>query len=199
MAGNTDGPAVEPDDAAGGTSEPRWFQRHVRLVVVMAAVLVISTMGGASAAALITGRQIKDGTVTGRDIRDHSLRPKDAKPGVVRPGPAGPEGVAGPSGPAGPIGPPGRNGLGGLVTIVSPTPFAVPGDQTVDSDLACPSGLSALGGGASGADATAVYDMALTMSAPTKAGLRPDGWTVGVHNFGASDIGVYVWVQCAPI
>lgn len=186
----------DPGGDATGVPEARSFGRRARLIVVVVAVLVVSTMGGAAAAALITGRQIKDGTVTGRDIRDQSLRPRDARSGLVRAGRQGPEGAPGPDGPAGASGPAGRNGLGGLTTVVSPSAVAVPPNASVTAEIACPDGMTALGGGVGGANQTAVDHMVMTRSMPTAP---LGGWSVGVFNFDASDIGVFLWVQCAAI
>jgi hypothetical protein len=200
MASNSDGPAAEPDDAAEGTpGRPPWFRRQARLIVVVAAVLVVSTMGGASAAALITGRQIKDGTVTGRDIRDHSLRPTDARAGVVRRGPQGPSGPAGDPGPAGGLGPRGRDGLGGLTTVVSPTTFTVPGNGSATSSIDCPGGLSALSGGAAEAAPPPVSNLVFLRSLPVVSAGRIIRWVVGLRNIGATDVDVFLWVQCAAI
>ena len=61
--------------------------------------LVIATAGTATAARLITGKQIKDGSIASRDL-SKSVRQQLAKPGV--PGPRGLRGETGPStGPAG--------------------------------------------------------------------------------------------------
>jgi hypothetical protein len=182
------------------TRSTRSLPRRARLVLLVAALLVVCTIGGASAAALITGRQIKDGTVTGRDIRDHSLRSKDVKAGVVRPGLPGPAGPAGAPGPQGGVGPPGRNGLGGLTTAVSPDALTVVGGGSGESAVACPTGLSALGGGAAAANATEARNMVFLRSLPV---VSPDGhpfeWAVTVLNLGSIDIHVFVWAQCAPI
>ncbi len=64
--------------------------------------LVIATAGTATAARLITGKQIKDGSVSTRDLSKgvRGLLAKSAKPGPA--GPRGERGAAGPStGPAG--------------------------------------------------------------------------------------------------
>ena len=189
-----------------GTSRADRWMRGTRLVLLAAAVLVLSSAAGAGAASLITGRQIKDGTVTGRDIRDHSLRPKDAKAGVIRrglQGPQGPQGLAGTE--PGPTGPSGRDGLGGVVTVVSPAAFTIPAQVggtpgVASSGVECPSGWSALGGGVSGADAGSVTAMKVTRSMPVfTAALVPTGWQVTVVNSSGADIGAFVWTRCAPI
>jgi hypothetical protein len=170
------------------------------MVVVVAGLLVVSTVGGASAAALITGRQIKNGTVTGKDLRDHSLRPKDARAGAILPGPAGPQGPMGPTGLLpGVAGAPGSNGLGGYATVVSPDAVTVPKASSLMLTIACPQGSSALGGGVSGEDAASTDSMVVTRSMPELTGTRITNWTVTLRNRSAADIGVYLWAVCAPV
>jgi hypothetical protein len=48
-------------------------------MVVAVAALVVSLGGTATAALVITGKSIKNGTVTGKDIRNHSLRGSDVR------------------------------------------------------------------------------------------------------------------------
>jgi hypothetical protein len=64
-------------------------------LAVLVALLVVSG-SSATAASLITGKQIKDGSVTGKDVRNRSLTPADFL-GSVRgkPGPQGPAGRQG--------------------------------------------------------------------------------------------------------
>lgn len=67
---------------------------------VLLVVLLIGGASGAVAGTLITGRQIKDGTVTGRDIKNGSLAAYDLSPTARtalrgRTGPAGSPGVSG--------------------------------------------------------------------------------------------------------
>lgn len=65
-------------------------------------VLVLAVGGSAYAAAQITGKQIKDGTVTSADIKNKTLKSKDISQAAKdklrgQTGPQGPQGVAGPS------------------------------------------------------------------------------------------------------
>lgn len=60
-----------------------------RLVIVVAALALIvlgSFAGGVSAATLITGSQIKDGSLTGADVHDGSLTGADVKSASIPPG-----------------------------------------------------------------------------------------------------------------
>jgi hypothetical protein len=52
-------------------------------LVVSTAAVVIASAGSATAATLITGKQIKDGTITSRDVRNRSLTGADIKPGSL--------------------------------------------------------------------------------------------------------------------
>jgi hypothetical protein len=55
--------------------------RTASLVIGTAALVAIAAGTGATAATLITGKQIKDGTVTGADIKNGSIRSADVEGG----------------------------------------------------------------------------------------------------------------------
>lgn len=85
---------------------------RTRAPYLVAAALVVGLGGTATAAATITGAQIKNGTVTTKDVKDGTLTVRDLAPGTVSgaggaPGPQGPAGPAGERGPTGPQGPEG--------------------------------------------------------------------------------------------
>lgn len=96
------------------------FVPSSRIIVLSAAAtaLAVSFSGGALAAALITGADIKDGTITTADVRNESLKVKDISPTARESlrgqqgetGPAGPQGATGADGAAGPQGPTGATG-----------------------------------------------------------------------------------------
>jgi hypothetical protein len=84
------------------------------MVVALVALVAASAGVGNAATSLITGKQIKNGSVTGADIKDGSIAGKDIKnksvpiaklSGQLPTGPAGPAGPAGAAGPTGPAGP----------------------------------------------------------------------------------------------
>ena len=114
-------------------------------LVVSAIALTLAAGGiGVGAGALITGADIKNGSITGADIRSGSIAGDDIKPGSIqvsdlskgalngldgkdgRDGAQGPAGPAGPSGARGPAGPSSAGGLklldanGAEVTNVQP-------------------------------------------------------------------------------
>jgi len=73
---------------------------------VIATVALLVALGGTSVAQpardavkkLLTGKQIKNGSIASVDIRDRSLLVKDFRPGQLPGGATGPEGAAGPAG-----------------------------------------------------------------------------------------------------
>ncbi len=87
------------------------------LAVLAGAVfaLAVATAGTAAVQALITGAQIKDGTVASRDIKNGTIGRADiadAAEAALR-GRRGPQGAAGQQGAAGPVGPAGPQGATG--------------------------------------------------------------------------------------
>lgn len=101
--------------------------RTALAVVIAALALIVSAGAGATASLMITGKQIKDGTVTTKDVKNRSLKAKDfsAKAKSKLRGPAGPAGPRGATGATGPAGPAGATGLPGLPGI--PGPQGLPG------------------------------------------------------------------------
>ena len=81
---------------------PRITSAHL----VAVAALVVGMASSATAAAVITGSDIKNATITGRDVKDRSLKVKDLKKSEVKKlrGNNGPAGATGPVGPQGPAG-----------------------------------------------------------------------------------------------
>lgn len=88
----------------------RRFNLPVLLLVSL--TMVVCSVGGATAAALVTGAQIKDGTVTTADVRDGTLKTADLAGSVLTklagaPGKTGPQGLPGKQGERGAPGPAG--------------------------------------------------------------------------------------------
>lgn len=95
------------------------------------AALAVAATGPAIAATLITGANVKDGSIQSRDIADGNagVSSADIKDGSIqladlsktaraalegKAGPAGPAGATGPTGPAGPAGAKGADGTSGV-------------------------------------------------------------------------------------
>lgn len=185
-----------------GTIPPRRSTHVRRIGIVLAAVAVLALTLGTSvtAATLITGKQIKDGSVTGKDlrngsvtgadIRDGSLTPADYRGAIV--GPEGPAGAAGPSGPVGPQGPSGRPGVRGIDYATSERDDLPAGLWTI-RNAKCPSGTTAVSGGF--AAESGASGGRFLVSAPLSNGT---GWFVGIQNeSSAAIVGGYTWVSCA--
>ncbi|WP_209020738.1 hypothetical protein [Nocardioides sp. 1609] len=162
------------------------------LPLVLLAALTVGTAGGATAGALITGRQVQDETLTGADIRDGSVRAVD-----LAPLPRGPRGPRGPSGPTGPQGPPGAAGPAGPPGPATGGPeyrvgrIDVGANRTETWPVFCAGG-KVIGGGVS---STLPAAARITESAPLDNGT---GWSAGLHNSGAVPVTGFAWAVCLP-
>jgi hypothetical protein len=86
----------------------------VAMVVAMVA-LFVALSGSATAAIVMTGSNIKDGTIAGKDLKNRTLGSKKLSKKAIRSlkGKAGPQGPQGAQGPQGVQGPPGPQGAAG--------------------------------------------------------------------------------------
>lgn len=188
-----------------------------KVMLALAAAVVVGTAGGAVGQALITGAQVKDGSLTGADIRNSSLTGTDVRDGSLQvtdlsararaalkgtptggtagatgpQGPAGPQGATGPQGPAGPVGPAGApGGLSGH-TIVLGTTVSVPPSTTaiVYSNAVCPEGTVVLGGGYE----TGFTGLVIADNRP----ITSRTWAAGARNLGAAPASFTAWATCA--
>src|SRR5262245_4442268 len=74
-------------------------RERVSYANVMATVAMFLALGGSAyAAAKITGKDIRDGTITTADIKDGSLRQRDFRAGELRAGLQAPKGDKGDAG-----------------------------------------------------------------------------------------------------
>jgi hypothetical protein len=187
----------------------RRARRHTTVVAYLA--LCVALGGSAYAAATLTGANIKDRTITGRDVKNGSLGPSKLSGATIAslagergpagpPGPkgdmgeAGPAGATGPAGPQGapgPAGPRGASGIGGWEYRVSSGARMAPGADAL-TQVACPSGKRAIGGGGSSTYSGAF----LSTSAPADGAT---GWTVTGRNPSSTAATVYAWVICATV
>ena len=171
-----------PDDAAR-----RGRSRKRALVLVALATVVTGFASSATAAVVVTGRQIKDETILSRDLRDRSLSGADVEDESVTQADFGFP-VAGPPGDKGPQGPTGPRGSLGLVYEIEPQ--AIPANSARTWGAQCPAGTAAIsGGGSTDSGGTAL----LSESAPLDAGR---GWWVGVRNKTSSGTTGYAWALC---
>jgi hypothetical protein len=117
----------------------RYLHRPSPALVIACVALFCALSDGALAArTLITGSDVKNGSLTGADIKDKSIGKKDIAPSVLtaaagKPGPAGasgPTGAAGATGPAGATGAQGPQGTKGETGDTGPATGAAGGDLT---------------------------------------------------------------------
>ncbi len=129
--------------------------RVLPAAAVLATLVAVSASTGAVAGALITGADIKNGTVASADIKNKSVTGTDVKDGALAAadlsaatvaglkGGSGQPGPVGPAGPAGPIGPVGAPGISGLERVENTK--AILAGANGDVILACPAGTKMLG------------------------------------------------------
>jgi hypothetical protein len=122
-------------------------------MIVAVIALLCALSGTATAAALITGAQIKNNTVSSLDLTNNGVKSVDVLNGSLKavdfaPGqlPAGPAGPAGPQGPAGPAGPQGAPGVAALEIVMASTASDSTGSKIAEAT--CPGGKVLVGGGA---------------------------------------------------
>ena len=179
------------------------FSTSTRVVLGVAAALVVASTATAGAAQLVTGKTIKNESITGRDVRNGSLTKADFAGNLAGPqGPEGPEGLRGPVGPRGPTGAPGAEGPQGPQGPQGPAgglnglQYVVIGEDVPQTSSAawsapCPAGTKVLGGGVSSSSPSVI---SIQESAPLNEGA---GWAVQVRNGGASTLGIFAWAVCA--
>ncbi|HKE81808.1 MAG TPA: type VI secretion system tube protein Hcp [Solirubrobacteraceae bacterium] len=98
----------------------RTLSRRLTYANVASTICLFLLLGGSAyAAAAITGRDVKNGSLTSADIKDHSLLARDFKSGQL------PRGAKGDPGPAGPKGDPGATGAAGAAGPPAPAPPAL--------------------------------------------------------------------------
>jgi hypothetical protein len=180
-----------------------------KIVLLVAAGLIVASSTTAGAAALITGQSVKNESLTGRDIRNGSVKGADIRDGSLTKddftgdlqGPAGPQGPKGDQGeqgiqgPQGAQGPQGPSGVSGLQYVLVDKVIA--GNSQAAWGADCPAGKRALGGGVSSTvPNNAVVHESAFQSSDQALGT---GWWVQLANTGASQLTAYVWVSCASI
>src|SRR5215207_6648489 len=188
-------------------------------MVIACLALSIALGGTASAAVLITGKQVKDGSIAGRDVKNRSLGMNKLSTSAVSSlagqagpqgpqgdkgdqGPVGPTGATGPKGETGPAGPqgaagvPGPSGVSGWQYFVSDGVYIVD-DGPGSAEVYCPLHKRPLGGGLG---RTGAFRTNMVTSAPKER--KSDGalgWVVDVWNEGPLPTTIYAWVICANV
>lgn len=175
---------LRPSRVAG---QRRW---STGLLVAAAVVASLSFAGTAMASGLVTGHQIKDGSLTSVDLRtNRGVSGADVRDGTLSASklsslPQGPAGVTGPTGP---------NGVDGLdnFSYQISDPVTVPNSNDAPITVACPAGTTVVGGGAS-----SVGVIRMEESRPLADG---SGWNVVVYNETGAAADVFGWAVCVGV
>ena len=160
----------------------RRFKRpNVASMIVLAVVALALAIGGtATAAKLITSKNIKNGTIKAVDISTSAKQSLRGQKGNT--GPQGPQGAQGPAGPS---------AVARITVVDSPQAAFGPTDVVMSAIAFCPAGqLAVSGGGVSISD----EELAATQATDSR-----DGWfVIGVDE--TDDGGEYVQARalCAP-
>jgi hypothetical protein len=110
----------------------RYLPGSTVAAVLLAAALFASATGGAVAGSVITGKQIKDGSLTGKDVKEKSLQSGDLSDAAA----------ASLRGQAGAPGTPGTPGLSGVEYVHAEKPVPIGGNGAFLLD--CPPGKTLL-------------------------------------------------------
>ena len=155
--------------------------------------LVIATAGTATAAKLITGKSIKDGSLTLKDFKKSEIAKLRG-----RQGPSGAPGATGAPGLRGLTGQQGTPGLVGLVEVLSES-VSAPANTTTGGFAKCPTGKTPISGGffTSGPTINVVDSRAGRQDGTT--GPR-DGWSISMSNpIGAPGTTYKAYAICATV
>ncbi len=171
-------------------------------VVVAVAAVVLACAGSATAAKVITGKQIKNSSITSADIKNNSLVEGDFKSGELPAGARGPQGAQGAQGAPGLRGPQGVNGTNGFGVLRYPETLNA--FENGEADLVgtlCPTGTYPTGGSAWAADsATLLVDHPEVI---TSQGISfsdanvGNGYFANVNNVASGSVTVVVDAICA--
>lgn len=170
--------------SSGVPGRRRWSSG---LAVAAAAVAVVSFAGTAAAGGLVTGHQIKDGSLGSVDLRtDRAVTGADVRDGALSASklsslPQGPPGVKGATGPAG------LDGLDGF-DYERTDAVLVGAHNDVAITVPCAAGI-VVGGGASSAS----LSVRMEESRPLADG---SGWNVLVYNESGQDVDAFGWAVC---
>jgi hypothetical protein len=167
--------------------------RRIRSVhVVAAGAVVLAMSGSATAAMVVTGKDIKNSTITSKDIKDGSLKVQDFKSSEAAKlrGPAGSNGSNGANGAAGSTGAAGATGATGANGATGATGAAgAAGPAGASGFGPPPSGTVIKGGGilnveldAGGTPVRSFAPLPFTTSAPLSVGAPRNLYFGGAQN-----------------
>ncbi|HEX5919336.1 MAG TPA: hypothetical protein VFY76_15855 [Nocardioides sp.] len=151
-------------------------RRSIPTIAIAGVLVAVSATSGATAALVITGNDIKNGTVTTKDIKNNNLTSKDVKDGSLKTKDlkaSAVEDLTGATGPAGPAGAPGVSGY----QIVTASAVVAP-ESGGEVTATCPVGKRVLGAAAelvnSYMGTAATIDISATRATAYGINISPD-------------------------
>ena len=165
-------------------------------MMVAFVALFVAGAGTATAAKVITGKQIKNSSITSNDVKNGSLLRKDFKSAQL---PRGPQGLPGLAGRAG------RDGFGQVTYTAGEVLDVAPGAAPSDHFFSCPAGLVPVGGDAYAFDDKSTpatdddeivpcVDIAEYFYAE---GSTPNAWAATIDNDTLQTVDLIIEVICA--
>ena len=168
-------------------------------MLVAVAAVVLACAGSATAASVITGKNIKNSSITSADIKNSSLLRGDFKSGQLPAGARGAQGPRGATGAAGAAGARGTNGFGLLRYPQTVTPFTNGQSDVVGTS--CAAGTYPTGGSAWAVDtATGLVDhpeVITSQGIAFSTGGAPIGYFATVDDASSGNVDVVVDAVCA--
>jgi len=189
---------------------------HIAGVVVAAALFTTAGGVGATAADLLTGKDIQDDSITSRDLADGTIKVKDLAEGALTKL-SGAPGERGPAGPKGDTGAKGAKGDSGLLGAYYSVAFYNAGDTNAGAiatvackattDVAISGGVQVLGieegANARNTPVSSSFPGRMDWSTGAPRPDRLDGWIVQFGgNAGATSdaapLKTKIWALCVP-
>jgi hypothetical protein len=170
--------------------------RRMALIAGGLVALVVVTAATAGVQALITGAQVKDGTISTRDLRNGTIVRADIAPSTLSAlrGQRGARGPVGPAGPPGPGGPPGAATPLEYTAAYSAPTLVAPG-QTGFAVAVCPADTLAFSAGHV-VDDVGTGRLTVMESFPISSADRSSGWQVTMLNVGSASAAFTARAYC---
>lgn len=190
-------------------------KRYLVPIAIVTAIAFAGSAGAATAAKLITGKDIKDGSITAKDLKNQTITNKKIKDGTitgakVKDGSLSPSDFSGSvQGPTGPQGPQGSPGVSGLESVSQTFPgvFVInSGGQRGLSEVktvSCPAGKTAISGGFDlGTNPSQNGQARQVTASSSQPSADGSGWSVQLFNNSTSfdtSIDLKVTAVCATV
>ena len=121
-------------------------RRGLPAIAIAGALVVAAATSGATAALVITGKDIKNGSITSKDIKNNNLTSKVIKNGTLKTDDLSSGAVSSLRGATGPAGAAGAPGVSGYQIVTATA--SVPADSGTSVTASCPTGKRVLGAAA---------------------------------------------------